>query len=105
LVQAAAWMAANWPILLIGAAIGFLIYALYQWGDATSEVIGYVTGIFGVLFAGLYNHFALFANVALSIAEFFANVWKDPVYAVKKLFYDMVINVLEWLGNLVKGIE
>jgi len=105
LAQAAAWLAANWPILLIGAAIGFLIYALYQWGDVVAEVLGFVGGIFGVLFGFLYNGFAYFANIVLSVAEFFINVWKDPVYAVKKLFYDLVINALQWLENLAKGIE
>jgi tape measure domain-containing protein len=105
LAQAAAWALVNWPILLIGAAIGFLIYALYRWGDATTEVIGYVGGIFGVLFGFLYNRFAYFANIVMSVAEFFINVWKDPVYAVKKLFYDLVINSLQSMENLAKGIE
>lgn len=105
LAQAAAWLAANWPILLIGAAIGFVIYALYRWGDVVAEVIGFVGGIFGALFGHLYNNFAYFANVVLSVAEFFINVWRDPVYAVKKLFYDLVINALQWLTNLARGIE
>ncbi|WP_019123706.1 tape measure protein [Brevibacillus massiliensis] len=105
LAQAAAWLAINWPILLIGAAIGLIIYSLYRWGDATAEVVGFVGGIFGVLFAFLSNSFALFANVVLSVAEFFINVWKDPVYATKKLFYDLVINALKWMENLAKGIE
>jgi tape measure domain-containing protein len=103
--QFTSWLALNWPILLIGAAIGLLIYALYQWGDVVTEIIGFVGGIFGMLFAFLYNKFAYFANMVLSVAEFFINVWRDPVYAVKKLFYDLVINSLTWLQNLAKGIE
>src|SRR5690606_29281657 len=102
---AIAWLALNWPILLIGAAIGFLVYALYKWSDVTSEVIGFIGGIFGTLFAFLYNGFAVVANSFFSVAEFFANVWRDPVYAVKKLFYDLVINVLRWMENLARGIE
>ncbi len=103
LESVAGWLIMNWPILLIGAAIGFLIYSLYKWEDATAEVIGYIGGIFGVLFAWFYNKFAFFANYVLSVAEFFINVWKDPVYAVKKLFYDLVINALEWIQNLATG--
>lgn len=105
IAQAAAWLAINWPILLIGAAIGFLIYALYRWGDVVSEVVGFVGGIFGVLLSFLYNGFANFANIVLSVAEFFINVWRDPVYATKKLFYDLVISALKWMENLAKGIE
>ena len=95
----------NWPILLIGAAIGFLIYAMINFGDQVVKVVGFVGGIFGVLFALLYNKFAFFSNIVLSIAEFFMNVWHDPIYAVKKLFYDLVINALQFMGNLAKGIE
>lgn len=105
IAQVVAWLTIYWPILLIGAAIGFLVYALYQWEDATAEVMGYVGGIFGVLFGFLFNKFASFANIIMSVAEFFINVWKDPVYAVKKLFYDLVINALQYMGNLAKGIE
>jgi len=105
LAQASAWMIANWPILLIGAAIGFLIYALYSWEDATAVVVGFVGGIFGVLVAFLFNLFAGFANMVLSIAEFFINIWNDTVYGVKKLFYDLVISSLESLRKLASGIE
>lgn len=105
LAQAAAWLATHWPIMLIGAAIGFVIYALYRWSDTVAEVIGFVVGMFGALLAHIYNMFAYFANIVLSVAEFFANVWRDPVYAVKKLFYDLVINALQWLTNLARGIE
>lgn len=102
---AASVLTASWPILVIGAAIGLLIYALYRWGDVTAEVIGFVGGLFGALGAFLYNMFAYFANMVLSVAEFFANVWRDPIYAVKKMFYDLVINALQWLTNLARGIE
>jgi len=105
LAQAAAWLAANWPILLIGAAIGLLLYAMIKFGSTVVEVVGVVGGVFGVLFAFLYNKFAFFANIVVSIAEFFANVWIDPVYAVKKLFYDLSINALNFLTNIAKGIE
>ena len=105
LAQAAAWLATHWSIMLIGVAIGFVIYALYRWGDTVAEVIGFVVGMFGALLAHIYNMFAYFANIVLSVAEFFANVWRDPIYAVKKLFYDLVINALQWLTNLARGIE
>lgn len=105
LLQASAWLLANLPILLIGAAIGFLIYAMVRWGDVVTQVVGVIGGLFGMLFAFFYNRFATFANFILSIAEFFINVWKDPIYAVKKLFYDFVISSLKFLHNLAKGIE
>lgn len=105
LAQAGAWLLVNWPILLIGIAIGLLLVAMLKFGDIVVKVCGVVGGIFGMLFANLYNKFAYFANIALSVAEFFANVFRDPVYAVKKLFYDLSINVLQFISNIAKGIE
>lgn len=105
LAQAAAWLVAYWPILLIGAAIGFLIYAMLNWGSTTVQVVGFVGGIFGALFAFLFNTFGYFWNMLVSVGEFLATVFFDPVYAVKKLFYDMSINVLSYLTNIAKGIE
>lgn len=105
LAQAAAWAAVNWPILLIGAAIGLLLFAMIKFGNIVVKVVGVVGGIFGTLFAFLFNNFAYFANIVLSVAEFFINVWRDPIYAVKKLFFDLAINALSFLTNIAKGIE
>lgn len=105
LAQAGAWMLANWPILLVVVAIGLLLYAMLKCGDTVVKVVGVIGGIFGVLFAFLFNKFAYFANIVLSVAEFIANVFIDPVYAIKKLFYDLSINALSFLTNIAKGIE
>jgi len=105
LAQAAEWLAINWPILAVGAAIGLLIYVFNQWGDVAAKVIGFIGGIIGTLVAFIYNQFVWIANGVLSVAEFFANVWRDPVYAVKKLFYDLVIDALKQLEKLASGIE
>jgi len=105
LAQAAEWLAINWPILAVGAAIGLLIYVFNQWGDVAAKVIGFIGGIIGTLVAFIYNQFVWIANGVLSVAEFFANVWRDPIYAVKKLFYDLAINALKQLEKLASGIE
>lgn len=105
LAQAASWLAINWPILAVGAAIGLLIYIFNQWGDVAAKVVGFIGGIIGTLVAFVYNQFVWLANGVLSVAEFFANVWRDPVYAVKKLFYDLVISSLKQLEKLAAGIE
>nr|PZN50823.1 MAG: hypothetical protein DIU61_14445 [Bacteroidota bacterium] len=102
---AASVLTASWPILLIGAAIGLLIYIFNQWGDVAAKVVGFIGGIIGTLVAFVYNRFVWLANGVLSVAEFFVNVWRDPVYAVKKLFYDLVISALQQLEKLAAGIE
>ncbi|WP_427854330.1 hypothetical protein [Desulfosporosinus youngiae] len=101
----AGWVVLNWQILLVGAVIGLVLYAMVRWGDATVEVIGFIGGLFGIFFGFLFNRFAFLANIVLGFAEFFANVLKDPIYAVQKLFYDLSINSLQYMANLAKGIE
>jgi tape measure domain-containing protein len=105
LSNALKWIAGNWPIVLIMALIGLLIYAIINFGDTVVQVIGIVGGIFSVLFAFIANQFIGFANNVVAIAEFFVNVWRDPVYAVKKLFFDLAINSLKFLLNIANGIQ
>jgi len=105
LAQAAAWAMANWPILLIGAAIGLLLYAMLKFGDVVIEVVGVVGGIFGGLFAFLYNSLAYLVNPWISFAEFLVNVFTNPVYSIKKLFVDLATNVLNLLQSIAEGID
>jgi len=42
-----------------------------------------------MLFAIIYNGFAWCYNILATFAEFLANIFIDPIYAVKKLFYDL----------------
>jgi hypothetical protein len=105
IAQAAAWLAVNWPILLIGAAIGLLLYAIIKFGDTVAEVIGWVGGLFGGLFAFLYNAIAYLVNPFISFAEFFANVFNNPVYSIKKLFVDLATNVLNLVQSIASAID
>lgn len=99
------WIVANWQILLIGAAIGFIIYSMIKFGDTTAEVFGYIGGVIGAFVAYMYNSFAYIANFLYAFGEFFVNIWIDPIYAVKKLFYDLMINALSYITNIAKAIE
>jgi len=105
LAQAAAWAMANWPILLVGAAIGLLLYAILKFGDAVIEVVGIVGGVFGGLFAFMYNAVAYFVNIFISLAEFLANVFVNPVYSIKKLFVDLATNILNLVQAIAQAID
>lgn len=93
----------HWPILVVALAIGALILILRQLGVTTDQIVGFITGVFSTFFAYLQNQFALLWNTGLAIAEFWANVFIDPVYAIKKLFYDMIKNVSEYFTNWVNS--
>ncbi|MGM7683549.1 tape measure protein [Cytobacillus sp. Hm23] len=95
----------TWILLLFVGAIGLAIYALYAWGDQTAAVIGFITGLFMTLVAEVYNRFAYLWNTLVSFAEFMVNLFIDPVYAVKKLFYDLGMNFLEVMYNMAVSVE
>lgn len=85
----------TWVLIAIVVVIGLIIYALVAWGEQTATVIAYVVGLFAALGAFIFNIFANIANFLTIFAEFFINLFIDPVYAVKKLFYDLVMMVID----------
>lgn len=80
--QAAAWLAIHWPIVLIGVAIGLLIYAMLKFGDITSEVFGYIGGAIGVLIALIYNLVASIVNSMAYLSDFIVNLVIDIINTV-----------------------
>jgi hypothetical protein len=99
---AAAWLVMYWPIALIGLAVVVLIGVLHHFGVSTKQVIGFIVGLFYALGAAIWNNIAIMWNSIAMFAEFLVNVFIDPTYAVKKLFYDLAmsaINHLEALGG------
>lgn len=95
----------TWIIIAIIAVIGLAIYALYAWGDATAIVIGYTVALFAGLGAFIANLIINIANILTMFAEFFINLFIDPTYAVKKLFYDMVMFVVDNMGAMTGSFD
>lgn len=98
------WVVAAWPVFAVIGAIAGLLYVLDLLGISTDQVVGFVMGTFYTMFAYLWNQIAFLYNPILAFAEFLVNVFIDPVYAVKKLFYDLVKNVVDYFGNMINGI-
>lgn len=105
MAQAGAWLAVNWPIALVVLAVGLLVAALVHFGVTAQEVIGFVVGLFYSLYAVAYNQFALIWNIIASFAEFLINVFIDPTYAVKKLFYDLAMAFGNYMYNMARSAE
>lgn len=114
LVTAAQWawnfaLTAN-PIGLVIMAIVLLIGIFYALIGAINmsagtsiSATGIIAGAFSVLGAFIFNLVAYWWNLFASIAEFFVNVWQHPIYSVKKLFANMVTNVLDMGISMTKG--
>lgn len=103
--QAIAWIGVYWPLLLIAAGIGLLIGLLMSFGVSGQEIVGFVVGLFYGLFAVLYNLVATSYNLFLSFAEFLINLFINPVYAIKKLFYDLVMTFGGYMYEMLRSVE
>lgn len=105
LAAAAAWAVANWPILLLIAVLAGALIAAQQFGFGMQEVGGWVGQVFGMIYAVGYNIFATLWNVIASFAEFFANVFNDPVAAIAHLFADALDAILSMVETVAGAID
>jgi hypothetical protein len=104
-LMAAAWLAALWPILLIVAAVGLIIYILQLCGLSMQQIVGGIVGGLMFVFGVLWNYIAGIWNFIVSFAEFLINLFKDPVYTIQMLFFNMAMGFLQGLYTMTKGIE
>lgn len=105
LASAAAWTMANWPILLLASLFAVALVAAQQFGFGMQEA-GAVTGyVFGMTYAVGYNVFATLWNVIASFAEFFANVFNDPVAAIAHLFSNALDTILSMVETAAGAID
>lgn len=86
--SAAAWLALNWPILLVGAAIGFVIAVAKYMGVTFGEICGFIVG--SVSWAGsvIWNTFVGVIQGILKAIDSVANT---------------IIGVVEWVLNVCNG--
>lgn len=111
------------PLTWIVIAIIAIIVAIYAVVGAINKITGssisatgiicgvlFTAGAFiGNLFVTLINTvvdiFVILWNFIASFANFFANVFNDPVGAAARLFFDLVDTVLSLLQTLASGID
>lgn len=98
-----------WVVMLIAALIGALyagVAAYNKFTGAGVSATGIIGGAFVVLGAHLINTFVVpLQNGFAMLANFFGNVFNNPVAAVKVLFYDMCLTVIGYIRNLASAIE
>ncbi|WP_225340255.1 tape measure protein [Lysinibacillus capsici] len=95
----------TWVLIAIITVIALVVMAMVMWGEETATVVGFVAGIFAALGAYILNQFINIANFLTIFAEFFINLFIDPVYAVKKLFYDLVMMVVENMSAMTGSFD
>lgn len=90
-------------IIAIIAVIYIAVAAVNHFAGTSYSATGIVAGCFAALGAFLYNCVAFWWNWFASFAEFFANVFKHPIYSVKQLFANLAITVLDMCIAMTEG--
>lgn len=106
LMSAAAWAVANWQLILVVGIAAAVIAAIHSTGVAFQDV-GRVAGqVIGILYASISNVFiTLWNGVIAPFAEFFANVFNDPVNAIVNLFASAFSAVLGFVTQVASAID
>lgn len=112
---AISFMILNWPITLVVIVIFILIAAIAQMGVTFGDVLGFIMGLFYMLFAVVANIVIAIINAFIIVSTFLYNVFTDPLGAIKMLFYDMaafavdqvlwIAKALEDLVNMIPGVN
>lgn len=105
-------MAAN-PIALTAAAVLVLVAAFYagiaavnHFAGTSISATGIITGAFATLGAFVFNGVLVpLQNGFAAFVNFLANIFTNPLAAVKIAFYDMAITVMQYLQNIAQGLE
>lgn len=104
-IMAASFLAATWPLLLMVGIVSAFIYGLMQAGYTAGDVGAEIGQIFGWLYAFIGNIVVTLYNLWASFAEFFANVFNDPIGAAARLFFDFVDGVLSVLQTVGGALD
>lgn len=92
------------PILLIVGLLVAFILLLEEAGATSEQIFGAIAGFAGLLYATIYNIGANLWNAIAAFAEFFANVWVDPLGAVVRLFtelFDTILGIVETVAAAI----
>ena len=98
------WIVA--AIIIVIAAIYLIVAAINKTQHTAYSATGVVAGIFATLGAHIINTFVVPAwNGFATLANFFGNVFNNPVAAVEVMFYDLCLTVLGYISNLASAIQ
>lgn len=105
ITAASAWLTSLWPILLIVAAVIAAITIFNEFGGSVSDIIGFVGGALGFLYAMVVNVLTLIYNALGVFAVFIRNLFIDPIAAIKMLFLDLFQFFASIFEMIAKGLE
>lgn len=73
-------------------------------GTVVYDIIMFVINLVMYMIAPIVNLFIGIYNIGVAIAEFLRNVFKHPIYSIRKLFYNLIRTVLDYFASFVDGV-
>lgn len=107
LLSAASVVVANLPLLLMIGLIAAVVSGLMAAGVTSEDIFSGIGKAAGWLYAFIYNLVADVWNFFATFAEFFANVFNDPVAAVAHLFFDTfnaILGIVETVAGAIDAL-
>ena len=92
-------------ILVLIAVFYAAVAAVNHFSGSTISATGIIGAVIGGWAAGVINYFIMMYNMIAEVVNFFANVWNDPIAAVKILFYDLASTVIGYIAEMARSIE
>lgn len=92
-------------ILVLIAVFYGAIAAVNHFTGSTISATGIIGAVIGGWVAAVINYFIMMYNIIAEVVNFFANVWNDPIAAVKILFYDLASTAIGYIAEMARSIE
>ena len=104
------------PLYIIIFVIAIVISALLALGLSFEQIFSFIGGVVGVAIAFIWNLFlglldlvlgiiSIFYNKFAMFANFFGNIFKDPIASIIYLFRDMAKSVLGILKSIASALD
>lgn len=98
----------TWIVGGIMLAVGALylgVAAFNKFTGATLSATGIITGAIYGIGAHIYNMIATSVNMFISFAEFLANVFTNPIVAIKRLFINLGLSILGVIKSVMGIVD
>ena len=99
------WAAILLPVAVVIGAIALATAAVNHFAGTSFSALGIIAGLFAWLAMQVYNNFVFIERIFINIAEFWINVWKNPLQSVKNMFADtwndIITNVAARINDII----
>lgn len=92
-------------LIAIIAVIYFIIAAINKVTGKSISATGVIAGAILTFVSFFINKIIMMYNYIATLAEFFLNVWNNPIYSTKKLFVNLASVILDFCISATEGFD